>query len=178
MSAPTETPAELLEVSGSCHCGAIKYTAKNVNFAKAGKCNCTICVATGRLGLSLPPGSITVTNTPTGNPTALRHDNATNATLFPAELAYYSPDAHRNQLPRDAERIRHFFCRVCSVSLFIIGEIPGMGEYSSINILTLDLKSVDKDLKDLSDPKKLTYCCGRDDTFKMQAGEPFSHGMW
>ncbi|KAJ6264417.1 hypothetical protein Dda_0563 [Drechslerella dactyloides] len=223
MSAPTETTPELLKTSGSCHCGAIKYTAENIDLAKAGKCNCASLepsplscpgsplnnviqvpyvsrregtewkppsqsqtprrvlmsiTPTCRLGVALPLGSITITNTPSGTPTALRHGNATDATLFPAELAYYCPTAHRESLPRDAERIRHCFCRVCGTNLFIVGDIPGMGEYVSVNVPTLDLKSVNRDLKDLSDPKKLRYCSGLDDSWKTQAGEPFPHGAW
>ncbi|EPS41411.1 hypothetical protein H072_4694 [Dactylellina haptotyla CBS 200.50] len=180
MSAPSETPVEKLEITGSCHCGAIKYVAHNVDLNKVGKCNCTICTATGRLGIRLTPGDITITNTPSGEPTVIRYANSTDVSLWPAELTYYSPAFHRGDAEKGKEPARHFFCKTCSINLFIIGNIPfrDIGEIVGLNGLTLDLKSVGKNLKDLTKPSNLTYLSGRDNTFVMSPGEPHDHGSW
>ncbi|KAF3934228.1 hypothetical protein ABW20_dc0109217 [Dactylellina cionopaga] len=177
MSTATETPVETFDISGSCHCGAIKFIVHNVDLTKANKCNCTICTATGRLGLRITPGDISVTN-PSGNPTPIRYSNSNDTSLWPAELTFYSPAFHRGDVEKGSEPARHHFCKICSINLFIIGNIPNYGEIVGVNVLSLDLKSIGKDLKDISNPKTMRYTNGRVGTFAGQTGEPHEHGSW
>ena len=111
---------------------------------------------------------------------AIRYDNSTKTSLWPPELIYYSPAFHRGQAVEGSEPARHYFCKICSCNLFIVGNIvePKIGEFLSLNTVSLDLKSVGKDLKKLSNPKGLTYVNGLNDTFVSSAGEPHAHGSW
>ncbi|EGX44343.1 hypothetical protein AOL_s00193g71 [Orbilia oligospora ATCC 24927] len=180
MSAAPETPSESYEINGSCHCGAIKFKANNVDLGKVGRCNCTICTATGKLGTMLKPGDISVTNTPSGEPVVARYANTTDTSLFPPELTYYSPAYHRGECKKGEEWGRHFFCKTCSTNLFIVGNIPvnNIGEILSVNVLALDLKGLGKDLKEVVRPEKMRYVNGLDNTFTASQGEPHAHGLW
>ncbi|KAF3939819.1 hypothetical protein ABW19_dt0203459 [Dactylella cylindrospora] len=180
MSAPTtETPAEKLDIPGSCHCGGVKYIAKNVDLSKAAKCNCTICVATGRLGVSLDPGNILITNAPSSTPQQITYTNSLDTTLFPPSLTYYSPAFNRGECEIGKEPARYFFCKTCGIHLFVVAFIPQVGgDILGVNIISLDLKSVGRDLKDVSDPKGLKYARGLDDTWQMSEGKPWPHGPW
>ncbi|KAK6539511.1 hypothetical protein TWF694_009730 [Orbilia ellipsospora] len=180
MSAPTETPSEKLDIPGSCHCGAIKYIAHNVDLSGVNKCNCSICMITGRLGLRMAPGNITITSTPSGEPTVIRYANSIDTSLWPPEFTYYSPSYQLGKCEKGEEPGRHFFCKKCSIMLFIIGNIKfrDIGEIASVNVLTMDLKSVGKNLKDVSKPENVKYTNGLDNSFTMSIGEPHDHGSW
>ncbi|KAK6522570.1 hypothetical protein TWF281_002009 [Arthrobotrys megalospora] len=180
MSSASEAPVEKHDINGSCHCGAIKFKVHNVDLNNVGRCNCTICTSTGKLGTMVKPGDITVTNTPSGEPVVIRYANATDTSLFPPELTYYSPAYHRGECELGKEPGRHFFCKTCSINVFIIGDIPhhNIGEIASVNILALDLKGLGKDLKDITKPEKMRYVNGLEGTFVSSIGEPFANGLW
>ena len=41
-------------VEGHCHCGAVRYRVRLHDPATAHRCNCSICVATGFIGIIVP----------------------------------------------------------------------------------------------------------------------------
>lgn len=128
----------------------------------------------------LKPGDISVINTPSSEPVVITYANTTDTSLFPPELTYYSPAYHRGECKKGEEWGRHFFCKTCSINLFIVGNIPfnNIGEILSVNILALDLKSLGKDLKEVVRPEKMRYVNGLENTFVASHGEPHAHGLW
>ena len=49
----SESAAER-RVTGRCHCGAVRYRVRLANPALAHRCNCSICAATGFIGIIVP----------------------------------------------------------------------------------------------------------------------------
>lgn len=46
--------SDLVEVTGGCHCGAVRFTALSEREPAMLDCNCSICSATGYLHLFIP----------------------------------------------------------------------------------------------------------------------------
>jgi len=109
--------AEKKAYKGSCHCGAITYTA-NLSLGPspvATRCNCTICLKSGFTSVSLPRADF-VLHTPSSI----------------SEVPDY-------QWGRKLGH-RHF-CRTCGVQVFGYGayEIEGKTvEFFVVNVLTLE----------------------------------------
>jgi len=54
----------------------------------------------------------------------------------------------------------------------------GMGLHSSVNVNTVDWSAAGLELKNITNPKNMQYCCGLDNSFKMQDGQPWEKGFW
>ncbi|PNS07736.1 GFA family protein [Solilutibacter silvestris] len=101
---------------GSCHCGAVKYSA-SLDLAKGtGKCNCTYCMkirnwSAQASGLELLQGEDV--------------------------LGDYSKEWPGGNL-------HHRFCSKCGVTLYANGHIPEAGgDFLSVQVNTLDDASID-----------------------------------
>jgi hypothetical protein len=95
---------------GSCHCGAVQYTA---TFDLAGgttRCNCSICTKKRWWGATVAPAHFTL----------LQGEEA---------LEEYTFGQHVE---------KHRFCRRCGVQPFILGTSPTRGEFVILNVATLD----------------------------------------
>lgn len=49
-----------VEVSGGCHCGAVRFNARVPDSIEVLDCNCSICAKTGFLHLIVPHGDFTL----------------------------------------------------------------------------------------------------------------------
>ncbi|HZX79826.1 MAG TPA: GFA family protein [Lysobacter sp.] len=102
--------------SGSCHCGAVRFTVDG-EIDRAIECNCSHCSRKGFLLWFVPR-------------TALRIESGADG------LTAYTFNKHV---------IEHLFCPVCGVQAFGLGRMPDGTEMAAINIRCLegvDLESV------------------------------------
>lgn len=96
--------------NGSCHCGAVRYTA-DVNLEKpAMSCNCSICGRSGTL-LSFVP--------------------AEKFTLQQGEDALTDYTFNKNV-------IHHPFCKTCGIKSFARGTMPGGIQMVAVNVRCLE----------------------------------------
>ncbi len=106
MTTPSTSPSVH---PGSCLCGAIRHEV-TLDFATAGRCNCTFCTKLGTTGVIVRPAAMRL--------------------LQGADsLATYgtNPAGHRS------------FCRTCGAHPFSAGHLEMLGgDYVSVNINTLD----------------------------------------
>ncbi len=102
---------------GSCHCGAVKYSA-TLDLAKGtGRCNCTYCT------------KIRNWSAMAGNLEVLQGKES---------LGDYSKEWPGGNL-------HHHFCSTCGVTLYTLGHIPEAGgDFLSVQVNTLDDASVDE----------------------------------
>ncbi len=82
--------AELVEVTGGCHCGAVRFTLRADREPEVLDCNCSICSATGYLHLIIP------------------HDRFTLVQGGDALTSYRFGSG----------RAEHLFCRICGIKSF------------------------------------------------------------
>jgi hypothetical protein len=126
--------------TGSCHCGAIRYTVRLAlpTPPVATRCNCTICLKTNYTSLQVPP-----------------EDFALESPASEADVRDYqwrSKDAHR------------FYCDKCGVHVFsrVKYELGGKEVRSfGINIVTLDQPQEGLDLSRF----EIRYWDGRSDNW-------------
>ena len=108
---------------GSCHCKKVQFEAE-IDFSKGtGRCNCTFCTKTRHWGTVIKPEAFKL--------------------LSGSEFLNDYTKSTPLQLPLKAAiepRTTHsFFCRVCGVRPFGMGNIPEIGgDYVSINVASLD----------------------------------------
>ncbi|KAK5653047.1 hypothetical protein OQA88_9333 [Cercophora sp. LCS_1] len=103
-------------LAGGCHCGAIRYTAElDISNLHAQKCNCSICLKTNRMGLSVDPSKFKVT---------------THKSIEEVPEYQFGP-----------KRQHYHFCTTCGVHCFGYGSYEFQGQTFnnfSINAVTLD----------------------------------------
>ncbi|KAK1759921.1 centromere protein V [Echria macrotheca] len=109
--------ANLKTYTGGCHCGAVRYSieADLSGQPKASKCNCSICLKTNRLSLTV--------------------DRANFKLLSPASL---------DEVPSyqfSTRQQHHKFCDKCGIHCFLMGSYVYEGKTYhnfSVNAVTLD----------------------------------------
>ncbi|KAH8831800.1 hypothetical protein DL96DRAFT_1678135 [Flagelloscypha sp. PMI_526] len=168
------TSPELFTLHGSCHCGSIKFIVKNLNLDTFGKCNCTYHNRDGGIFINVPgPGDVVIIRGDEQIPFSL--DNV--AEFKEDGLSTYMPIPERFK-PGEHE-LHHCFCSKCGNSAFTVLNIKAHGGKSVlVSVRLLDFKAIGKDIKDLTDPKKMTYLDALNDRVAFQKGEPWSGGTW
>jgi hypothetical protein len=126
--------------SGSCHCGALKFEA-DLDLAQGTyRCNCSICRRTRFWPAVAVDGGFRI----------LSGED---------QLTRYTFNTHKNQ---------HYFCKICGVRAFGVGNDTPMGKMYGVNVGCLD-DLTDKDLSEL----RITYVDGLHDRF--EPPQHFSH---
>jgi hypothetical protein len=95
--------------SGSCHCGAVQFTAEG-EIDQAIECNCSLCSRKGLLLWFLPRDSFAIT----------AGEDKLTTYLFNKQV------------------IHHPFCSVCGCQAFGLGSMPDGTLMAAINIRCLD----------------------------------------
>ncbi|KAH8833078.1 hypothetical protein DL96DRAFT_1811622 [Flagelloscypha sp. PMI_526] len=169
----SESP-ELYTLNGQCHCGQIKFVARNVNLDTMGKCNCSTCNIVGK---------ITTTHTKPDDVAILKDGkeipiNASNVGEFAADgLSDYI--AFPDLFKKGEHEVHLTFCNKCGVHPFVICHMTPMGgHFVCVNIRCVDLKAIGKDIKDLTAPEKMNYCNGLGGTWATRKGEQWPGGAW
>jgi hypothetical protein len=103
------TGSELRNVHGSCHCRAVRFSAR-LDLGGAFRCNCSICLKAGSTVVACSPSDFTLIS-------------------GEADLFEYSFG------PRILTR---FICRHCGVLCFARGIGPGNSPMVGVNVNTLD----------------------------------------
>ncbi len=96
--------------TGSCHCGAVRYTVEADLSQPVLACNCSICSRTGALLTFVPIEKFTL-------------EQGSDA------LTDYQFHKHV---------IHHLFCKTCGIRSFARGKGPGGKEMAAINVRCLD----------------------------------------
>jgi len=132
-------PESIGTLTAGCHCGAIRFSvAIDTSNPKASKCNCSICLKSGRVSISADKDRDFVL-------------------LSPSSL---------DEVPKyhfGARRQSHCFCQTCGVHCFVYGSFQWEGQLVrlfSFNVLTLD-PDQSLDLREL----KLSYWDGKGDKY-------------
>ena len=103
---------------GSCHCGAVHFTAPIDLSEGIRKCNCTYCFKTGYRK-------------------AFAYGDAVAVTKGQAHLGHYAADP--SSWPKGT--IDHMFCTLCATQLFSRGYLelePFNGWFHAVNVSALD----------------------------------------
>ncbi|KAH8792751.1 hypothetical protein DL96DRAFT_1569433 [Flagelloscypha sp. PMI_526] len=187
---------EFYTLSGSCHCGTVKFIAKGVNLSTICKCNCTYDVG---VLVSLPVISSHDESPEYGwkvcnfdfvlrgpeDVLLLKGDeqiplNVMNVTTFEENgLRTYMPYPERFKAGSHEVGLSSLLQLVYSYLKSSVQNVDVYGgESISVSARLLDFGAIGKDLKDLTDPKKMAYVDGLTDKFGMQKGEPWSGGAW
>ena len=95
--------------SGSCHCGAVKFTAQG-EIDQAIECNCSHCSRKGFLLWFVPRDSFAIT---------AGEDNLTTYTF-------------------NKHAIQHQFCSTCGCQAFGLGSMPDGTKMAAINVRCVD----------------------------------------
>jgi hypothetical protein len=95
--------------TGSCHCGAVRYTVEADLSEPVMDCNCSMCGRTGTLLSFVPIDKFTLEQ---------GSDSLTD----------YQFNKHR---------IHHLFCKVCGIKSFARGTGPGGKEMAAVNVRCL-----------------------------------------
>ncbi len=95
---------------GSCHCGAVRYEARNASITEAISCNCSMCRRKGTLLAFIPAADFTLE-------------------AAPDALTDYQFNRHV---------IHHLFCRTCGVTSFARGQMPDGTETIALNVRCID----------------------------------------
>lgn len=96
--------------TGSCHCGAVRYTVEADLSQPVMACNCSMCGRTGTL-LSFVPSE------------SFHLEQGSDS------LTDYQFNKHR---------IHHLFCKVCGIKSFARGVGPGGKEMAAVNVRCLE----------------------------------------
>ena len=96
--------------TGSCHCGAVRYTVEADLSQPVISCNCSMCGRTGTLLTFVPIEKFTLEQ-------------------GAESLTDYQFNKHN---------IHHLFCKVCGVKSFARGVGKGGAEMAAINVRCLD----------------------------------------
>jgi hypothetical protein len=96
--------------TGSCHCGAVRYTVEADLSQPVVACNCSMCGRSGTMLAFVPIDKFTL-------------EQGSDALT----------DYQFNQ-----QRIHHLFCNVCGIKSFARGTGPGGKEMAAINVRCLD----------------------------------------
>ena len=107
---------EAQKYTGSCHCGAVRYTVEADLSQPVVSCNCSMCARTGTL-LSFVP-------------------------LAKFHLEQGGDSLTDYQFNKHV--IHHLFCKVCGIKSFARGVGPGGQEMAAINVRCLDGVDLDK----------------------------------
>ncbi|KAH8832633.1 hypothetical protein DL96DRAFT_1582878 [Flagelloscypha sp. PMI_526] len=169
----SESP-ELYTLNGKCHCGQIKFIARNVNLDSMAKCNCTTCNIVGKITIiQKNPEDVVVLKDGKEIPIS-----ASNVSDFAADgLTDYI--AYPDKFKKGEHEVHLTFCNKCGTHPFIVCHMSFMGGHAiSINVRCLDLKAIGKDIKDLTTPEKMNYYDGLGGTYKNQKGEQWPGGAW
>ena len=102
--------------SGSCHCGAVRYTVEADLSQPVLACNCSMCGRSGTLLTFVPLEKFTLE----------QGADSLSDYLF-----------HK-------EHIHHLFCKVCGIKSFARGTGPGGKEMAAINVRCLEGVEPDK----------------------------------
>ncbi|KAH8831801.1 hypothetical protein DL96DRAFT_1706214 [Flagelloscypha sp. PMI_526] len=165
---------ELYTLNGSCHCGTVKFIAKNVNPDRVAKCNCTFHNRDGQIFLNTRgPEDVLIIKGDEQIPLTLE-----NVQSFKEHgMSSYIPSPERHK-PGENEMIQ-CFCSKCGNTTFTVMNLEWFGGKSiTVSARLLDFKAIGKDFKDITDPKNMTYTDGLTDTFATQKGEPYPGGAW
>lgn len=95
---------------GSCHCGAVRFTARSAPIAEAMSCNCSMCRRKGTLLVFVPAAQFTL-----------------------EAGAEALTDYQFNK-----KAIHHLFCRTCGVTGFARGVTQEGKELVALNVRCLD----------------------------------------
>jgi hypothetical protein len=95
---------------GSCHCGAVRFTAQLDLAEVTSRCNCSICTKTRFWKTVVPAGAFRL----------LEGEDA---------LSQYRFGGHN---------IEHRFCRHCGVKTFGRGHLDEIGDFVAISVACLD----------------------------------------
>jgi hypothetical protein len=82
----------MIEVQGSCHCGAVRFTVQAKQEITVQKCNCSMCVRCGFIHYIVP---------------ASRFQLNAGADML-------------NEYRFNSEVARHLFCRICGIKSFYV----------------------------------------------------------
>lgn len=96
--------------TGSCHCGAVRYTAELDLSQPVMSCNCSMCGRSGTLLAFAPAESFTL------------ETGADSLTDY---------QFHKHV-------IHHLFCKVCGIKAFARGTGPGGKEMAAVNVRCLE----------------------------------------
>jgi hypothetical protein len=102
--------AEQLTYHGSCHCGAVRYTAKSPPIVEAMSCNCSFCKRYGGLLAFIPAANFTL--------------NSGSERLMDYQFG--------------SKVIHHLFCSTCGIGSFGRGAMPDGTEMVALNVRCLD----------------------------------------
>ena len=98
-------------ITGSCHCGAVRYEADIDLAAGTGKCNCSFCTKARNWSVTLKPEAFRLVS----------GEDALSGYAFGTHSA------------------RHMFCQHCGIRLFTKGYIEQIGgDFVSVAVATLD----------------------------------------
>ena len=125
---------------GSCHCGAVRFEAKLDLAQPTFRCNCSIC----------------------------RRNRFWVAAAKPENFRLVSGREMLTEYLFNTKKNQHFFCRVCGVRAFGVGNETPMGKMYGVNIGCLEGVSEER-LSQLS----IIYVDGLHD--RMEPPEFFSH---
>ena len=125
---------------GSCHCGAVRFEAKLDLAQPTFRCNCTIC----------------------------RRNRFWVAAAKPENFRLVSGREMLTEYLFNTKKNQHFFCRVCGVRAFGVGNETPMGKMYGVNIGCLEGVSEER-LSQLA----IIYVDGLHD--RMEPPEYFSH---
>lgn len=97
------------EVTGGCHCGAVRFTASG-DFSAGIECNCSHCDKKGLILAFVPKAAFSLTS---------------------GDGAYKTYHFNRGM-------IDHNFCKTCGVQPFGFGKAPDGSEMAAINLRCVD----------------------------------------
>ncbi len=95
---------------GSCHCGAVRYTAKSPTITAAMSCNCSFCRRYGGLLAFVPAHDFTL----------------------------HSGSDVLQDYQFGKKVIHHLFCAACGIGSFGRGSLPDGTEMVALNVRCLD----------------------------------------
>lgn len=99
-----------MAITGSCHCGTVRYTLDETMPTEGMACNCSICARKGYLHHFTTPDKFT-----------LEADRS--------DLTVYTFNKHA---------IRHQFCKTCGCAAFAEGKGPDGSDMVEINLRCVD----------------------------------------